>query len=459
MPKPIVALVGRPNVGKSTLFNRLAGERLAVVDAIPGTTRDRLLAEAEWTGVLFDVIDTGGIDPTTVKKGAGRKPLSIGSAEFIPQIRAQAEIAIQDADAVLFITDVESGVTPADREVAEMLRKRQAVRDGQPWPPIFVVVNKCDSAARRDEVYPFYELGLGEVYGISALHGIGVGDLLDEVIAAFTEEVLKEEEDASVKIAIVGKPNVGKSSLLNRLLGEERAIVSPIAGTTRDAVDTFLTYDDIALTLIDTAGIRRRGRIEPGVEKFSVIRAMRAIERADVALLLVDATTGMSAQDTHIAGFILEAWKSTVVIVNKWDAIAKDTHTMAIYTGQVLEALNFMDYVPVLFISALTGQRVNKVLPKALQVQDERLARLSTSQLNQILRQAQDRHPSPSKAGRHLKIYYGTQVRSEPPTFLLYVNDPKLAHFTYIRFLENRIREHYSFLGTPIRLVLKARAR
>jgi GTP-binding protein len=252
---------------------------------------------------------------------------------------------------------------------------------------------------------------------------------------------------------------VGKSSLLNRLLGEDRAIVSPIAGTTRDAVDTFLTFDDLPLTLIDTAGIRRRGRIDPGVEKYSVIRAMRAIERADVALLLVDATTGMTAQDSHIAGFILEAWKSAVVIVNKWDAIEKDTHTMAGYTRHVRDTLNFMDYVPVLFISALTGQRVNKVLPLALQVQEERLARLSTSQLNQILRHAQDRHPAPSRAGRHFKIYYGTQVRSDPPTFLLYVNDPELAHFTYMRFLENRIREQYPFLGTPIRVILKARAR
>jgi GTP-binding protein len=459
MPKPIVALVGRPNVGKSTLFNRLAGERLAVIDPIPGTTRDRLFAEAEWTGVVFDVVDTGGIDPTMVKKGDGRKPLSVGSADFISEIRAQAEVAIQEADAVLFITDVESGVTPADREVAEMLRRSQTMRDGQPWPPVFVVVNKCDSAARRGEIYPFYELGMGEVYPISALHGIDVGDLLDEVIAIFPDEALETEEDDSVKIAIVGKPNVGKSSLLNRLLGEERAIVSPIAGTTRDAVDTFLTYEDLPLTLIDTAGIRRRGRIDPGVEKYSVIRAMRAIERADVALLLVDAATGMTAQDSHIAGFILEAWKSAVLIVNKWDSIEKDTYTMVGYTRHVRETLNFMDYVPVLFISALTGQRVNKVLPLALQVQEERLARLSTSQLNQILRHAQDRHPSPSRAGRHLKIYYGTQVRSDPPTFLLYVNDPDLAHFTYIRFLENQIREQYSFLGTPIRLVLKARAR
>jgi GTP-binding protein len=271
--------------------------------------------------------------------------------------------------------------------------------------------------------------------------------------------MLEEEEDDSIKVAIVGKPNVGKSSLLNRLLGQERAIVSPIAGTTRDAVDTFMDFEGLPLTLIDTAGIRRRGKVEPGVEKFSVIRSMRAIERADVSLLMVDATTGMTSQDEHIAGYVLEAWKSTVVLVNKWDAVEKDTYTMDEFTKKVRDALNFMDYVPVLFISALTGQRVKRVLPLAVKVQEERLVRLSTSQLNQVLRRAQDRHPAPTKHGKPLKIYYGTQVRSDPPTFLLYVNDPRLAHFTYKRYLENRIREKYHFLGTPIRLVLKARER
>jgi GTP-binding protein len=318
------------------------------------------------------------------------------------------------------------------------------------------VVNKADSEARRVQAMQFYELGLGDPYPISAIHGIGTGDLLDELVATF-EPAAEEEEDESVKIAIVGKPNVGKSSLLNRLLGQERAIVSPIAGTTRDAIDTPMVFDDIPVTLIDTAGIRRRGRIEPGVEKYSVLRAMRAIERADVALLLVEATTGVTAQDAHIAGFILEAWKSVVVVVNKWDAIPKDTHTMEEFTRHVRQELNFLDYVPVLFISALTGQRVGQVLPMALRVQEERLVRLSTSQLNQVLQKAQDQHPAPSHAGRQLKIYYGTQVRSDPPTFLLYVNDPKLAHFSYLRFLENRLRESYPFLGTPIRLVLRPR--
>jgi GTP-binding protein len=457
MPKPVVAIVGRPNVGKSTLFNRLAEERLAVIDDIPGTTRDRLIAESEWAGVIFDVVDTGGIDPTQTGPGRAREPLSIGSSEFIEQIREQAEIAIQEADAILFVTEAESGVTPADYEIAQILRRAQREQEGTPWPPILLVVNKADSEARRTQAYQFYELGMGEPYPISALHGTGTGDLLDALVATFKERG-EETEDDSVKIAIAGKPNVGKSSLLNRLLGQERAIVSEIPGTTRDAVDTQLLYEDIPVTLIDTAGIRRRGRIEPGVEKYSVLRSMKAIERASVVLLVVDATTGLTAQDAHIAGFILDAWKSVVVVVNKWDAIEKDTYTMDHFTQIVRQELKFLPYVPLLFISAKTGQRVDQVMPMALRVHEERLVRISTSQFNQILQKAQDLHPAPSKAGKQLKIYYGTQVRSDPPTFLLYANDPKLAHFTYIRFLENRIRDVYGFLGTPIRVVLRARS-
>jgi len=456
VPRPVVALVGRPNVGKSTLFNRLAEERLAVVDDVPGTTRDRLVAQSEWAGVIFDIIDTGGIDPTQVSPGGKRKPLSVGSVDFIDQIRVQAEIAIQEADAVLFITDVESGVTPADIEVAQILRRRQRKQGVRLAPPVLLVVNKSDSEARRQQAHQFYELGMGEPYPISALHGTGTGDMLDALIEMLPG-VGEEIEDDSVKVAIVGKPNVGKSSLLNRLVGEERAIVSPIAGTTRDAVDTLITYNDIPVTLIDTAGIRRRGRIEPGVEKYSVIRAMRAIERSDVSLLVLDATTGLTAQDAHIAGYILDAWKSAVVVVNKWDAIKKDTHTMDEFTQRVRQELNFMSYVPVLFISATTGQRVEQVLPMALRVQEERLINLPTSQLNQILQRAQSLHPAPSHAGRQLKIYYGTQVRNDPPTFLLHVNDPKLSHFTYTRYLENRIREAYQFIGTPIRIVMRPR--
>ena len=456
MPKPVVALVGRPNVGKSTLFNRFAEERLAVVDDIPGTTRDRLITESEWSGVVFDIVDTGGIDPTQTGPGKKVQPLSIGSADFIEQIRFQAEIAIHEADVVLFITDVESGVTPADQEVAQILRRHQKDRDGDPWPPTLLVVNKADNKARRDQAMQFYELGMGDPFPISALHGTGVGDLLDAVIAQIDISG-EEEEDDSVKIAIVGKPNVGKSSLLNKLIGEERSIVSAIPGTTRDAVDTIMVYDDIPITLIDTAGIRKRGKIEPGVEKYSVIRSLRAIERAGVALLLIDAIDGITAQDTHIGGYILDSWKSTVVVVNKWDAITKDTHTMDQFTRHVRQELKFMDFVPVLFISAKTGQRVNQVIPTALKVQEERLVKLSTSQLNKVLHRAQDRQPAPSFKGRQFRIYYATQVRSEPPTFLLYVNDPKLAHFSYMRYLENRLRETYPFLGTPIRLVLRPR--
>jgi GTPase len=456
MRKPMVALVGRPNVGKSTLFNRLAEERLAVVDDVPGTTRDRLMAEAQWAGIIFDVVDTGGIDPTHTGPGRAQQPLSIGSSDFIHQIREQAEVAIREADAVLFITDAESGVTPADIEVSNLLRRLQREVDGEPWPPVILVVNKSDSQARRMQALQFYELGLGEPNPISALHGTGTGDMLDVLVSKFKEHGEEVEED-SVKIAIVGKPNVGKSSLLNRIIGEERAIVSPIAGTTRDAIDTPFLFNEVPVTLIDTAGIRRRGKVEPGVEKYSVIRTMRAIERADVALVLVDATTGITAQDAHIAGYVLEAWKSAVIIVNKWDAIPKDTYTMDEFTKTVRQELNFMSYTPVLFISALNGQRVDQVMPMALRVQEERLVRLATSQINEIIQRAQEQHPSPGRAGRHLRIYYGTQVRSDPPTFLLYVNDTKLLHFSYQRYLENRFREFHPFLGTPIRLVFRPR--
>lgn len=451
MRKPVVALVGRPNVGKSTLFNRLAGEPLAIVDDTPGTTRDRLLSEGEWSGIPFFIVDTGGIDPSE----GGRTPLSVGSAEFIEEIRSQAEIAIQEADVVLFVVDAISGVTPADREVAQILRRSQQIRDGSPYPPVLLVVNKADSAGLRSSAPEFFELGMGEPHPISAVHGTGTGDLLDVLVESFPKG--EPEEDDSIKIAIVGKPNVGKSSLLNRLVGADRAIVSDIPGTTRDAIDTRMDYDGLPLTLIDTAGIRRRGRIERGVEKYSVIRSLRAIERADVALLVVDATGGLTAQDAHIAGFILDAWKSAVVVVNKWDAVEKDTHTLQQYTERIRQELKFLSYVPILFISAKTGQRVDQVLPMALRVQEERLARVPTGALNRILQTAQDVHIPSSKSGRTLKVYYGTQVGANPPTFLVHVNDPKLAHFTYIRFLENRIREEFPFTGTPIRVILKAR--
>lgn len=453
--KPVVAIVGRPNVGKSTLFNRLAEKRLAIVDDVPGTTRDRLLTEVEWTGVVFDIIDTGGLDPTQVGPGKNQEPLSVGSHQFIDQIRLQAEVAIQEADVILLVVDGQGGVTPADREITETLRKSQHRENGEFFPKIMLVVNKCETQKVQQNAVQFYELGFSEMHLISSIHGTGVGDMLDELIELFPEEG-EEELDDSLKISIVGKPNVGKSSLLNRLLGEERVIVSAIPGTTRDSIDTRIDFDGVSLTLIDTAGIRKRGQVQPGVEHYSVVRAMKAIERSNVCLLVVDAYEGVKSQDTHIAGHILEEWKSVIVVVNKWDLIEKDSHTMAEYTKFVRYELNFMDYVPILFTSAETGQRVDQILPLALRVHQERLVRLPTSQVNRIIHQAQDKHPAPSKSGRHFKIYYGSQVWNDPPTFLLHVNNPELAHFTYLRYLENQIREAAPFLGTPIRIRLRA---
>jgi len=457
MRKLVVALVGRPNVGKSSLFNRISGERIAVVDEIPGTTRDRLVAEAEWRGISFDIVDTGGIDPTHLGRA---KPLSVGSADYIDQIRVQAQEAVRNADAVLFLVDGEIGLSPADLEVAEILRRNQGVRSGKPWPPILLIVNKCESPEKRDASVEFYQLGLGDPHPISAIHGTGIGDLLDLLFEALDDLITPaeaEDEEIAVNIAIIGRPNVGKSSLLNKILGEERVIVSPIPGTTRDAIDIILTYHDKKIRLIDTAGIRRRGKIEQGVEKYSVLRTLKAIERADIVTLLIDAVDGVTAQDAHIAGMILEKMKSVVVIVNKWDAIPKDTWTMSTFTEHVRTELKFMDYVPVLFISAKTGQRIEEVIPMALQVQKERLRRIPTSDLNRVIRDATMMHAPPSKAGKQLKIYYGSQVRTDPPTFLFHVNDPRIVHFSYVRFLENHIRTQYGFLGTPLRFSFRQR--
>jgi GTP-binding protein len=442
----MVTLVGRPNVGKSTLFNRLVGERLAVVADTPGTTRDRLAADGEWQGRVFQVVDTGGIDPSFYGRG---EPLSEDSADYIGEIRAQAEMAIRDSDAVLFVVDAGEGVTPADHEVARILRRNRRREGGTAVPPVFLVVNKCDSRARRDQAVEFFELGMGDPHPVSALHGTGLGDLLEALTASFPKAAEEGEEDA-VRIAIVGKPNVGKSSLLNRMLGEERVIVSPIPGTTRDAVDTRLTVSGVALILIDTAGIRRRGKIEPGVEQYSVLRSLKAVERAEVVLLILDATQGVAAQDAHIAGYILDARRSVVVVVNKWDAVEKDSQTMDDYGARIRATLDFMDYVPILFVSARTGQRTGEILPAALRVQEERLTRIPTGELNRLLREAVEKHAPPSHAGRKLRLYYGSQVRTDPPTFLFHVNDPALVHFSYRRFLENQIRSRYGFLGTPL---------
>ena len=444
--KALVALVGRPNVGKSTLFNRILGQRLAVVSEVPGTTRDRLYAEAEWAGVTFLLVDTGGLEVT---EGRHTQPLSEDSEQFLPLIRQQANIAIQDADVVVQVVDGQSGITAADQEVADILRRSQK--------PIIVAANKLESSRLRDGAYEFYELALGEVFPISALHGTGTGDLLDAIVESIPVSDIEEEDD-SIKVAILGRPNVGKSTLLNKLIGEERAIVSPIPGTTRDAIDTKLNWEGHDFTLIDTAGIRRRGKIDPGVEKYSVLRAIKALQRADVALLLIDAAEGITTQDTHIAGMLIKEYASVIVLVNKWDTVDKDTYTIHIYSDEIRQALNFLSFVPLLFISAKTGQRVNKIMDLIVEVFEARFRRISTGQLNRLMRDAISRHPPPQKGGIQVKFAYVTQATVDPPTFVFFVNKPDWVHFTYQRYLENRIREEFPFPGTPIRLVFRARS-
>ncbi len=444
--KALVALVGRPNVGKSTLFNRILGRRLAVVSEVPGTTRDRLYADAEWAGSSFLLVDTGGLEVTEDRH---TEPLSEDSERYLPLIRQQANVAIQDADVVVQVVDGLAGLTAADLEVADILRRSRK--------PVIVAANKLESGRMQDRAYEFYELALGEVFAISALHGTGTGDLLDAIVEAIPA-IEEEEEDESIKVAILGRPNVGKSTLLNALLGEERAIVSPIAGTTRDAIDTRLDWEGNAFTLIDTAGIRRRGKIESGVEKYSVLRAIKALQRADVALLLIDSIEGITAQDAHIAGMLVDELASVIVLVNKWDAIEKDTFTINRFTEEIRDSLNFLPFVPLIFISAKSGQRVNKILPMVLEVYEARYLRVPTAQLNRLMREAITRHPPPQKGGIRVKFMYATQAAVDPPTFVFFVNKPDWVHFTYQRFLENRIREQYPFPGTPIRLIFRPRS-
>lgn len=435
--RPVVALVGRPNVGKSTLFNRLVGERIAIVEDLPGTTRDRLYGDTEWAGVPFVVVDTGGLalDPTN---------------NMLESIRAQAEVAMEEADVIVFLVDAADGLTAADEDVAERLRLTRK--------PIVLAANKADNPERRLNAVEFYSLGLSEPVPISAIHGTGTGDLLDQIVAQLPVTPEAEDDD-SVKIALVGRPNVGKSSLLNRLLGEQRSIVSEVPGTTRDAIDTKMRYSNQDITLIDTAGIRRRGKVEVGVEKYSVLRSMRAIQRSDVALLLVDGAEGITAQDAHVAGYIIEEGKSAVVVVNKWDLVEKDSNTLHEYAAKVRAALNFLDYVPVIFISALTGQRVNQVLPTALRVYEARFQRIPTAELNRLLQDAIAHHAPPTRGGQRLKFYYGTQVSVDPPRFVFFVNDHRLVHFTYERYLENLLRQRYVYEGTPVKLIFRTRER
>ena len=437
MSKPIVAIVGRPNVGKSQLFNRLAGKRLSIVEDTPGVTRDRLYADSEWRGRSFSVIDTGGIEPRN-------------DNEILKFMRYQAEAAIHHADVIIFITDLRTGVTASDEEVASMLQ-----RSGK---PIVLAVNKCDKPGAPDpNIFEFYNLGLGEPYGISALHGYGTGDMLDAVYEHFSEESENDEDDDRIRIALIGKPNVGKSSLLNRVLGEERVIVSNVAGTTRDSVDADVENEHGKFTFIDTAGIRKKSKIEEKIEKFSVMRSLMAVERADVCVIMIDAQEGVTEQDTKVAGEAHNAGKACIIVVNKWDTVEKDGSTMKEYTLRVREGLAYMPYAPVLFISAKTGQRVDKLYSLIAEVYEQNHKRIPTGQFNSILAEATSRVQPPTDKGRRLKIYYVTQAGVTPPTFIFFCNDAKLFHFSYQRYLENQIREVFSLTGTPVRIVVRQR--
>ncbi len=437
MSKPIVAVVGRPNVGKSTFFNKIVGSRVSIVQDTPGVTRDRIIADAEWTGKHFMLIDTGGIEPE--------------NQEIIPsRMRAQAEMAMDMADVILFMVDGRSGVTAADREVADMLRRKNK--------NVILVANKIDTSKLPEDFYDFYELGLGEPFAVSSTNQLGLGDLLDEIISMIPEEAFEEEDEDDIKIAIIGRPNVGKSSLVNAFLGEERVIVSEIAGTTRDSIDTPFEKDGQKYTLIDTAGIRRRSKVTDEVEKFSVIRAMAAIERCDVALMVLDATEGLADQDKRIVGMAHEAGKGIIIVVNKWDLVAKETNTMRDMERKIKGELQFMSYAPVMFTSAIKGQRLLPVIDAARSVAENRAMRVGTGQLNSLIEDAVMMNPTPVDKGRRLKIYYATQIGIKPPLFSFSVNDRELMHFSYARYLENKIREGYGFAGTSIKFVFRNRS-
>ena len=436
MAKPLVAVVGRPNVGKSTFFNRIAGHRISIVEDTPGVTRDRIYADCEWLNRKFTLIDTGGIDPRT-------------DDILLKQMRAQAEVAIDTCDVILFFTDGRTGLTTDDEDVATMLR-----RSGK---PVILVVNKVDHPGMNDAVYDFYSLGLGEPFPISSTNMLGLGDLLDEVIRHFPKETGGMEEEAhTIQIAVVGRPNVGKSSLVNRILGQERSMVSDLAGTTRDAIDTAFIRDGQRYNIIDTAGIRRKRAIEDAsIERYSILRALTAVRRCDVALIVLNAEEGVTEQDTKIAGYVHEEGKAAIIVVNKWDAVEKDTYTLEAFRKQVLEDLKFMDYAHVVFISALTGQRVPKVLETVKAVYEQASRRVTTGLLNDVLADATASLQAPFMNGRRLKIYYATQQGVCPPTFVFFVNDEDLMHFAYQRYLENQFRKTFGFEGTPIRFILR----
>ena len=435
MSRPLVAIVGRPNVGKSMLFNRLVGQRLSIVEDTPGVTRDRLYAECEWCGRKFDMVDTGGIEPTT-------------DSEILLFMREQAQIAIDAATVIIFVTDLRTGVTAADQDVANMLLRSQK--------PVVLAVNKADSTGATDlGVYEFYSLGLGDPIPTSAVHGHGTGDLLDECLKYFPPVEEEEEDEDLIKVAIIGKPNVGKSSLVNHILGEKRVIVSDMAGTTRDAVDTVYENELGRYMFIDTAGIRRKSKVDERVEKFSVMRAQLAIERADVCLIMIDARDGVTDQDTKIAGLAHEAGKASIIIVNKWDLVEKETGTMEKMRKDIMRDLSFMSYAPILFISALTGQRTNRIFELINYVNDQSNMRITTGMLNNVLADAQARVQPPTDKGRRLKIYYMTQTGIKPPNFVIFCNSRELFHFSYQRYLENQIRSVFGLEGTPVRIVIR----
>ena len=436
--KPLIAIVGRPNVGKSMLFNKLVGQRLSIVEDTPGVTRDRLYAEAEWLNRKFDLVDTGGIEPGT-------------DSEILAFMRQQAEIAIQNATVIIFLCDVKTGLTASDQEVANML-----LRSGK---PVVLAVNKMDQVGHTNpDIYEFYNLGLGDPIAVSAVHGHGTGDLLDECFKYFPPEDEEEEDDDVIKVAIIGKPNVGKSSLVNKILGEKRVIVSDMAGTTRDAVDSCFENQKGKYLLIDTAGMRKKSKVDDPIEKFSVLRATMAIERADVCLILIDANEGVTEQDTKVAGLAHEAGKACIIVVNKWDSIEKDDKTMDRMRQDVRRDLSYMTYAPIVFISALTGQRVDRLFDLINYVNDQASLRITTGMLNSVLADATARVQPPTDKGRRLKIYYMTQIGIKPPHFVCFCNDAKLFHFSYQRYLENQIRSTFGLEGTPVRLTIRQKS-
>lgn len=433
--KPVIAIVGRPNVGKSTIFNRIVGERISIVEDIPGVTRDRIYSSAEWLNHEFNIIDTGGID--------------IGDEPFLEQIRQQAEIAIDEADVIIFLTNGREGVTAADEEVAKILYKAKK--------PVVLAVNKIDNPEMREQIYDFYSLGFGEPFPISGSHGLGLGDLLDEAAKHFPKNGKKDYEEDTICFSLIGRPNVGKSSLVNAILGEERVIVSDISGTTRDAIDSQLTVNGQKYVIIDTAGMRKKGKVYESTEKYSVLRALRAIERSDVVIVVINAEEGIIEQDKRIAGYAHEAGRAVVIVVNKWDAVEKDEKTMKEFEQKIRDHFLFLDYAPIVFLSAKTKKRIHTLMPMINLASENHTRRIDTSILNDVIMDAVAMNPTPTDKGKRLKIYYTTQVAVKPPTFVVFVNEPELLHFSYERFLENRIRDAFDFTGTPIKIFARAR--